>query len=288
MMRGSPAPAPGACAVHPGQPAFLACRRCRAPACEYCLSDGDVCAACAEREEGRGVVAWERSDLNIFTRFGRTVRQVLTRTAPTFMDIRPGSTPAALGYVALVYALTSLLTFFVLAPCVVLSFLGWQTPLTLGDGAAVVPLLVGALCGGPLVQAVVGVLVALVLGLVYHAGARLVGGTGELDVSLRTVAYGLTVTLVWAPLTVTLLLPTIGVIVMSLVFLGQLAWGANVGVTVARSRHGLDGGRAVFAGWLPAALVLLLVGGTLGTAWLIRDVTEPSRAPDIYYPDPGY
>ncbi len=285
----SRAPAPSVCAVHPGQPAFVTCRRCGAYACEYCLGqDGEVCSSCTARDEGGGVIAWERRDLGMLARFGRTVRQVLARTGQTFAELRPGSVPAALGYVALVYALTSLVTLFVLAPCVVLSFFGWQTPIQVGDGAAVAPVMVAALCGGPPLQALVGMATAVVLGLVYHAAVKLAGGRGGIDVSLRTAAYGLTVVLVWAPLTVVLLLPTLGLVVMGIVLVAQLVWGANVGVTVARAHHGLDGARAVFAGWLPAALALLLVGLTLGGAWLVRDVTEPSRAPDVYEPVYGY
>lgn len=286
------APTPSVCAVHPAQPAFVTCRTCRRYACEYCLGDGtaraiDVCGECADRDEGPGLIAWERKDLSLFARFFRTVRQVLGATGQTFADMRPGSVPAALVYVALVYALTSLITLFILSPCVLLAFFGWQTPLHFGDPAAVAPVAAAALCGGPFAQAIVGVLAAVTLGFVYHAGVKLVGGTGGLDVSMRAAAYGLTVVLVWAPLTISLLLPTIGVIVLSLVFLGQLLWGANVGVTVARAQHGLEGGRAYFAGWLPAILTLLVVGTILGGTWLVRDVTEPSRSPDLYYPEPG-
>jgi len=282
----------GVCAAHAGQPAFVTCRVCGSPACAYCLSapdtDGDTCTRCREREAPTGVIAWERRDLGIGKRFVRTVRQVLGQTGPTFSELREGSVGPALGYVALVYALTSLSACVVLAPFLLLALLGWQTPLAVADTAALVPVLVAALCGGPIVQAGVGVVAAAVLGSVYHAGAKLVGGAGGFDVSLRAAAYGLTVVLVWAPLTVSLLLPTIGLVVLLVVFAGQLVWGANVGVIVARSHHGLEGARATFAGWFPAALLIVALAVIGGGAWLVRDVTEPSQAPDLYYPDPEY
>lgn len=284
-----PAPAGTAvCVVHPKQPAFVTCRRCGSYACEYCLGAGDLCAACRDREEGGGVIAWERRDLGAFRRFTQTVRQVLAHTGRTFTELRPGSVPAALGYAALVFALTSLFTLFLLAPCMLLSFLGWMTPLQVADPASVAPVFVMALCGGPILQAVDGVLSAIALGLVFHGAAKLLGGRAGLDTSVRAAAYGLTVVLVWAPFTIALLLPTIGLIVLSLLFLGQLVWGASLLTTVAREHHGLTGARAAIAGWTPAVLTLLLVGITAGGIWLARDVTEPSHAPDVYYSEPGY
>lgn len=280
--------APPVCFVHRARVAFVTCNRCGNNACEYCLGSSDLCAACQTREEGGGVIAWERRDLNVFRRFVRTVRQVLAHTGQTFTDLKPGSVPAALGYVALVFALTSLITLFLLAPCVVLSLFGWMTPLQLADSAATAPVFVIALCGGPILQAVNGVLSAITLGLIFHAAARLLGGRGGLDVSVRAAAYGLTVVLVWAPMTVALLLPTIGLIVLSLLFLGQLVWGASLLTTVAREHHGLEGGRAALAGWTPAILTLVLVGLGAGAIWLARDVTQPSQSPDAYYSDPMY
>lgn len=275
------------CVVHPRQAAFLTCRRCGSYACEYCLTAGDLCSACREREEGGGVIAWERRDLGLGQRFGRTIRQVLAHTGQTFSEMKPGSVPAALGYVALVYALTSLITLFLLAPCVVLSFMGWMTPLQVADPATTAPVFVMALCGGPVLQAVNGVLSAIALGLVFHAAARLLGGRGGLDTSVRAAAYGLTIVLLWAPLTVALLLPTVGVIVLSLLFLGQLVWGGNLLTVVAREHHGLEGRRAALAGFTPAILTLLLVATTAGGVLWARAVTEPSRAPDAYHVDPS-
>jgi len=280
--------APPVCFVHPTRVAFVTCSRCGNNACEYCLGSGDLCGACQTREAGGGVIAWERRDLNLFRRFGRTVRQVLAQTGQTFTDLKPGSVPAALGYVALVYALTSLITLFLIAPCVVLSFFGWMTPLQVADSTATAPVFAMALCGGPILQAVNGVLSAIALGLVFHAAVRVLGGRGGLDVSVRAAAYGLTVVLVWAPLTVALLLPTIGVIVLSLLFVGQLVWGAGLLTTVAREHHGLEGARAALAGWTPAILTLLLVGLAAGGVWVARDVTQPSQSPDAYYSDPVY
>jgi len=270
------------CAVHAGQPAFVTCRACGAPACEYCLGEGatgDLCDVCARKDSGGGVIAWERRDLPVARRFLRTLAEVLGRSGTTFAELRPGSVGAALGYAALVWALTSLFALFLVAPCAVMTALGWQTPLT-AAGTAIVPIMVGLLCGGPVLAAVEGVIAALVIGVMFHLAARALGGRGDLASGVRAAAYGQTIVILWAPLTLTLLVPVLGAVALALGVLAQLAWGAHVLSTVAATGHGLRGGRALAAGAAPSMLALVLIVGSIVLSLAVD--LGPSRAPDVY------
>jgi len=105
--------------------------------------------------------------------------------------------------------------------------------------------------------------------------------------SIRVAAYGLTIVVIWGPLTLSLIIPTIGPFVLAIGLLGQLLWGGNLLTVAAHEHHGLDGGRAYFAGWLAPVLALLVAGSVVGVGLFVEEATEPSRAPDVYYPEPG-
>ena len=278
--------ATGTCVAHPGQPAFVTCSKCGNLACAYCLADdeaGDVCAACAERAEGGGRVAWERSELSLPARFWRTLRTSLGRSGATFSRLTDGPLLSGLTYTALLHALYSLAMSLLSLPFVVLLVLGWELPVPMlsGVGALVgwaicVPTGVGAL-------AVSGVVQTLLLAGIYHGAVLACGGRGGFALSLRAVAYGLSIIVIWIPIAFGAVIPYVGAAFIVAGLVGQLVWLGHVLGTVASHGHALEGARARIAGWAPSALglaVLLLVVALR----LLGGALEPSHAPDEYSP----
>ncbi len=275
------------CPVHAGRIAFITCPRCGRPACEYCLvqvEGRELCTECGRVEDGGGVIAWERRDLDWLRRFTRTLRDTLARPGATFAEMRPGSVGAALGYAALVFAVTSLGALVILSPCVLFGSLGWSTPLSAGNHAGAAAFAFAALCGGPFLQAFNGVMAALLTGATFHCAARLLGGRGDLGTSLRAAAYGTSPVIVWLLLGVAALLPGVGTAVLALVFLFQLAYGGIVLTTVARAHHGLRGARATLAGWATPAIALAAVALLVAAGIALDRAVTPSHAPDVYLP----
>ncbi len=172
---------PTPCPVHAAETAFVECRKCGAPACAYCLDagPGDVCEACFSRDEAHGAIAFERSDLSPPIRFFRTFRHVLRQTGETFSELGDGPIGPALLWAALMWALTSALSFAIISPFVVLMSAGYTTALPIGELSA--PLFAVLCCGGPLVQALLGVTAAFAAALVFHGAASIVGGDGTLS-----------------------------------------------------------------------------------------------------------
>lgn len=278
------------CPVHATRVAFVTCPRCARPACDYCLVEvegQELCSECGSVERGGGVIAWERRDLGWLARFARTVRDTLARPGATFSDMRPGSVPAAFGYAALVFAVTSIGALVIVTPCVLFGFLGWTTPLSVADPAGAGVVMIAGLCGGPFLQAVNGVVAALLVGATFHGAARLCGGRGDIATSLRAAAYAMSAVMLWLPLGLAILLPDVGTIVLVLACLGQLAYGGVVLTTVARAHHGLRGGRAAVAGWATPVLALLLAVGIVALGTAVHRAVTPSHAPDVYLPASG-
>ena len=84
-------------------------------------------------------------------------------------------------------------------------------------------------------------------------------GYGGFDVSLRACSYMTAFFYVLALGNAFAVVPFFGLFVSVAVVLLDLVWSGLVLSVVARERHGLAGGRAAFAGWLPSALVALLL-----------------------------
>lgn len=275
------------CPVHPNQPAPLSCARCGRPACEYCLtanddSRDDVCVDCEAKAEGpKGGLAWERRDASILARFARTTRDVILRPWQSFSRLDEGAIPIALGYTATVYAITSLITLAILAPCLMLTALGWSTPLQSVPESALVPMIAAA-CSGPIVFAAGGVVQALFIGALFHGIAAILGGKGAISTDIRAVAYGLGIQILWAPLLPALMLPVIGLVVLVVVTLFQIVYGGRLLTILAREKHQLSGGRAILAGWLLPGLALgAMVVWLVFSIWIASGPAEPP--PDVYY-----
>jgi len=273
---------PVPCPVHPAQTAFVECKKCKTPACAYCLDDGpgDVCEACFATDQKRGLIAFERADLGWPARVGRTFRQVLRETGETFSELGDGDLGLGLAWAAMCWALTSVLSFLVISPFVLLMSTGFSTSLPIGAMSA--PIFAVLCCGGPLIQALVGITAAFGAAAVFHLTAVVMGGKAGFATALRATSYAQAVVLVWGPLTLAMLLPQLGLIVICLGMIAQLAWGTSILITVARSQYELRGGRAVFAGALPSILAALALATLLTLSWLASEASEPDRSPDRY------
>jgi hypothetical protein len=277
---------PVACPEHPGQTAFVACRTCKRPACTYCLDGGpaDICEACSSLDEQHGSIALERSDLGWHLRIARTFRQVLAESGVTLAALGPGHVGPAIAWGALCWSAASALSLLCLSPFIALTSVGYGASLPIGDVRPSAFAFV--CCGGPHLQSFVGVVATIGSALVFHLAALVVGGTGSFSAAIRSTGYAQAVVLVWAPLTICMIIPQLGFIVLSLGFLAQLLWGASVLVTVAQSQYGLTGGRAIFAGTVPAGLLVLSLAAVLGLVWLAGEARSPDLSPDRYEETP--
>jgi len=287
---------PVACAGHPAQLALAQCARCGRAACPYCLPDaGDVCVECLARAEPPGVIAWERADLGVLTRFWRTTRDVLTRPHATLTPLAAplgsgalvaphagGSLGAALRYAALLQSLLAVAALLLLTPFVLLAALGWQTPLLGPTSPYVLVAFVVLACTAPFVAALVGVVDALLVGALFHFAARALGGTGSYALSTRAAAYALAVQAVWLVLAPGAALPVVGPIVLGVACVAQLLWLGGALTDVARERHALSSARARVAGFAPSLLIAVLVVVVLVAVSLASDALHPSQGPDVY------
>jgi hypothetical protein len=279
------APPPTACPQHPAELAFVHCERCARPACAYCLPEsagGQLCADCAARDAAPGVIAWERSDLNVFARLWRTTRDVLTKTEQTLAQLGEGSVTAAVSYAVVLQVALSVAALLLLSPCVLLAALGWQTPFLGPTTPMLVPIFAGAVCGSPIFAAAGGALHALLLGAVFHLASRALGGTGAYATSARVAAYALAVQVVWLLLGPAAVVPVVGPFVFGVVCFAQLFWLGSALTNVARTQHRLSDARARIAGFAPSALIVLLLALTLVALRLAAAVVDPTQGPDVY------
>lgn len=263
------------CAVHTTQQAFATCARCGNYACAYCLGDRDVCAACVARDLG-DVVPWERKDLPVYARFWRTTREVITQPSRFFGELRSTSTGAALTYAALV---PLLLVGVVVLPLGLCGFAAFAAAARSRVGAGEAAILLVIAVGLPLAAPAFTLVGTLLRSVVFHVAAKAAGGRGTFDVSLRACAYMAAFLYVSALANVLGIVPFCGPFLVLGVFLVDLAWSGFVLTVVARERHGLAGARAALAGWLPSALLglVLLAFFALGLVSALA-----GSAPDAY------
>lgn len=276
---------PSACATHPAQQAFVSCRRCGRAACAYCLPEsagGQTCTECVALDELPTVIAWERRDLNVLLRFWRTTRDVLSKSQATFALLGDGSVMSAIGYSAALHVVLCVAALLLVSPCVLLAALGWQTPVLGPTSPFVAGLFVGASCGAPVLAALAGVLDALLVGTLFHAASRALGGTGSYSLSVRAAAYALAVGAIWLVLAPGVALPVVGPLVLGVACLAQLVWLGSVLTNVARERHALGGPRARIAGFAPSAVIFAFLVAVLVATQLASGVLDPTQGPDVY------
>lgn len=276
--------APGTCAVHSGQPAFVTCVRCGNLACAYCLEateGGDLCTACVSREEAGGAIAWERRDAGLFARFWRTLRGALGRSGATFSRLGPGPSFAGVTYTAWLYGSFWIAMSVLSLPFVGLMALGWELPVPTPSGVGVMLGWAACVPAGLFACTVAGVAQALAVAAVYHGVVVALGGRGDFSLSLRAVAYGASIIVIWIPIAFGTVIPYVGAVFALAGAVGQLLWLGHVLGTVASHGHGLEGARAKLAGWAPSAIGLAVLLLALALH-LLGSALEPSHAPDQY------
>ena len=256
-----PSPALARCAVHEDAQATGTCVRCGNYVCPLCLDPSsdrdDMCDACRDRV-GADIIPWERDDGSIFARWGRTVSTMVLRPSDTFERTQPGSWASALGFASLTGAFIGIV-FTVLGICAVglLAAVGGFDILRddpafaeMGSGF-VTALVVAALLLYPLITVLMTDLIVVVRALLFHLPVALMDGKGGLGASMWATSYLSAVHLAWLPLAVLQQVPFIGPLLGLFGYLVIEIWYALALTTVARRYHGLEGGRATFAGWFP-------------------------------------
>ncbi len=243
---------PASCEDHPAAER-VACERCGDFFCSDCaLLDGLLrCGLCRVRH-GTEDVAWEVRGPSISRRWRETTRAFVTRPTRTLERTRPQRAGAALGYLLLTSVITSLGVWFVVLARDLFEA-GFPPP---RRATLVTVLFALALAGMTVVR--VGV---------FHAFARVLGGTAPWRSSVASVAYLQAVFVVYLPLSLATWVPSLAPLVFSLAALAIEAFLAVNLTTAARRYHGLTTGRAAAAAWAPFVVVLgtvLLGCGFLG------------------------
>ena len=267
-----------ACPVHPQVQAFVRCSRCGRPACVYCLpGDGVVCTECHALDEANGLVPWERPDLGWVARFVRTVSSALGQPSATFERMVPAPAGRAVAFAALFHLLVAALTALAAAPMLDALMGGrFDRPSLAMFGCVVV--------GLPPVLAGLGVVASLLLGAIFHVGATACGGRARFSASLRVASYAQAFAAAFPVLFIAGLPFGIAPALLVVGFLGQLVYWGTCLSAAARGPHGLTGGRARLAGWLPSLLGFVLLLSVALVLYLLGDALAPDRAPAGYAP----
>ncbi|MBX3274720.1 MAG: hypothetical protein KF729_30920 [Sandaracinaceae bacterium] len=269
------------CASHEGAQSTGTCARCGNFVCPLCLDElsalPDHCEACREREGG-GLIAFERGDVGLFARWGRTTRDVLLSPTRTFEAVRPGSLGASMGYVAL----TGLGIGSVFAMCIGSLIVVIAAAGLVGDAfpdaepAVFLGVLVAAAFFYVIMFPLVLITSACVRATIFHLAARLGGGRADYATSLWATGYLHAIALAYLPLVVLQQIPVVGVFVGLLGHLAVEVFYALQLTTAARRYHQLADGRAALAGW-SGFLVIVVLGITccLGSFVLLAAVGGP-------------
>lgn len=262
-------PAPAAqCAVHEDAQATGTCGRCGNFVCPLCLDPladrDDWCEACRERAGGNRM-AWEREEGGIWGRWWQTTRDVLFSPTLTFDRARPGSVGQALLYNALTGVIVGAV-FTALGVCALgaLAALGGLEELAADPGfsalggEAVLAMLMVLILLSPLFTALYTLFLVGVRGLVYYIAILVVGGGGEARYPFWTVSYLGAMNVSMIPLQIIQQIPILGPILGLVLLLAIEVWYALQLTRAAERYHGLEGGRATFAGWAFFLLMTLL------------------------------
>lgn len=266
--------AAASCAAHEGAQATGTCARCGSFVCPLCLDARSVfpddCAACRERR-GAVLMAWERPEDGWPRRWARTVRDLIVRPTATFERTRPGGWIAPIAFNAVTALMVGVTVTVILACLVGGVFVARLLPaLAELDGAderAMVAGLAALLALYPLGFVVSGLLTHAIVAGVFHLATRLLDGTGSVATSAWAVGYLSVGQLAMLPLSVASYVPVLGPFLALLGYVSVGVWLAVHLTTVARVHHGLEGGRALLAGWAP---FLVAVGlATAGCALVV-------------------
>ncbi len=263
----SPSPGAAICAVHEAMHASGTCERCGNFVCVLCLEPfgplPGYCEACRERGGG-GAIAWERDEGGWWSRWWQTTRDVIFRSRDTFASVRPGSVGAALGYVTVTGALIGVVVSALLGCMIgVMGMAGIFDEIAGADlgGPALAGITVAVVLLYP-VMVVLGMLISVgIRTLIYHGAVAMMRGTGGFGASFWTVCYLHAIQLAMLPLAVLQQIPFIGPLIGLAGYGAMETFMAFQLTHCARDYHGLEGGRAAFAGW-SAFIVAAVLGVT--------------------------
>jgi hypothetical protein len=275
------------CAVHEDAQATGTCARCGNYVCPLCLDPSsykdDVCESCRERI-GADVIPWERGEGSWLGRWWRTSVAIVLRPSDSFERTQPGSWAAALGYASVTGGFIGFVTTALIGAMlgVLFAFGGFDVLrddpsfAELGPGF-VAAFALFAMVFYPLLSVLMTLVLVLARALLFHLSVAMMGGHGGLGASVWATSYLSAIHLTWLPLGVIQNVPFIGPVLALFGYLAIEIWYSLALTTVARRYHGLEGGRATFAGWFPflvffvlsiscCVLGLFLVLGTAGMA----------------------
>ncbi len=249
------APQPiGRCANHPSQPALAPCDRCGLFICANCAErqdDGRVlCSPCVDKTAGGGRLPWEGERGQGWQRaWWDTVKDISFKPDRSLRGVGSGDVRTAV-------------TFGVLSQCIgYVLYLPFQFGLalldpTLGDTERPIML---ALFAGLLLTLPLWIVLGMVTSAAFmHPFLRMVGGEGDFDATLRSMAYSSAPQTFYA-------IPCFGPLVG-----GALAIVCFV--YAQKHAHGIPGGRVLLA-WLLLVIATLLVLG-LGAGLLAIVVAD--------------
>jgi hypothetical protein len=276
------------CAVHPEVPALMEpCTRCGAFACEDCfgltgpkaLSVASLCRGCRERVGQGGEVPWEDLSLAFGNRLGQTLTRALTAPGPTFEAIGEGHL-----YHAGTFAFVTTLIGY--APIIALFGLAAMLVLLVGESLGlesdVEPVVSGVLCFLPFLVPIfvlgISIVVDLFFAVVFHVTAKLLGGKGSFEGSLRGTLYTSAVRVVLAPLTIAGFIPLIGPLISLATRIGMLIWISLALGGTARRVHRLEPSSAMLAGAMPAIVIVAL---TIGLGILVLGLAMSDGLDDL-------
>lgn len=248
------------CAVHPEVVARpTPCERCGNFACEPCFGsiDSELCASCRARA---APVPWEDPKRGFFDRFVATVQACLLEPRATFRSIGPGELgpSATFSLLALAVGYSPLL---VCMPCLalVLGISLLDDPTFSGPFGELGPgVLAGMVVAMPVWTVIVHGMAVLFYLVVFHAAARLLGGTGTVSASLRAVLYTNAIQPINALLMLVAFIPFVGSLFQLAGLAFKLVWTGFALTGTAERVHGLTGERALLAAHLPGAIAALL------------------------------
>lgn len=259
----------GVCATHEGAPSTGSCERCGNFVCPLCLDDFSPllfhCEACRDRE-GDGLIAFEQPEGGLFSRWWLTTRHMVFSSHDTLRRTRVGSPLKAFGYVSMTGALLGSLgslmgvcALWLLGSVGGFDFTGPEADIMAG-------MLVVMLLGYPILAPLMMMLSVLFRGLLFHLAVLMMGGEGGgAAASLWSAAYLHAITVTYVPLAILQRIPGIGAFIGLFGYLGIEVYFALGLTVVAERHHGLEGGRATFAGWFP----FLVIAGLLGSCCLL-------------------
>ncbi len=251
---------PNECEKHPGTKAVAYCSRCRMPLCENCvieLQDEKLCSRCKNRvlgelrgeyapgepaDFGRPGLPWEQSGRSFPGNMLETIKDVLFTPGFAFerMRLRGGyGRPLLYNWLLTVFgAFVSMMWLMLVFSSVQPTWPGIPEDAKESMTAGFVGIIVFAL------------IMPYIIAAIYHVSLMLVGGAKQdYECTFRVIAYSM------GSLTILNLLPLGWVPILGAFWsLAVMIWAIVIIITGFSRAHGITGGRAALAFFLPFIL----------------------------------